>query len=182
MDEERHRKRADQLFGQIALKLGLVSQKQLDDALELQRYAKDHKPLGIILMELKIIGQAELEKIVEEQKMMVVAASSRAKAVREDNLFGKVGIRLNFFNEQQLHECLGIQEQLPKERFLRLGDIMVTRGYLTVEQVRKILDTQKGMVLLCPHCQTQYNIVMFTPGTSLQCYNCGSPLKIPVRG
>lgn len=181
MDPEKHRKKADSLFGQIAMKLGLVTQKQIDDALDLQRYAKTPKPLGVILMELKIIGEPELEKIIEAQKQMVVAAASRAKAVRQDNLFGKVAIRLKYCTDHQLHEALSIQEQLPKEKFMRLGDLMVMKGFLTVEQVRTILDAQKGMVLFCPHCDTQYNVVMFKPGSSLQCYRCGSPLKIPLQ-
>lgn len=182
MDEDKHRQKADSLFGQIALKLGVVTRKQLDDALELQRYAKDRKPLGVILLELKIIGQTELEKIIEAQKELVVQSHSRSKAVKEDNLFGKVAIRLSFCDEHQLHECVAMQEQLPKERFMRLGDIMVLKGYLTVDQVLRILDAQKGLILYCPHCKTQFNVVMLKPGSSLQCYNCGSALKIPVTG
>ena len=182
MDEDKHRQKADSLFGQIALKLGLVTKKQLDEALELQQYAKERKPLGVILMELKIIGQRELEKVIEAQKELVVQSHTRAKAVKEDNLFGKVAIRLAFCSEQQLHECLDAQEGLPKERFMRLGDIMVLKGHLTVDQVRRILDAQKGLILYCPACQTQFNVVMLKPGTSLQCYNCGSPLRIPTVG
>jgi hypothetical protein len=182
MDEDKHRAKADSLFGQIALKLGLITRKQLDDALELQKYAKERKPVGVILMELKIIGQAELEKIIEAQKELVVASHSRAKAVKEDNLFGKVAIRLGFSDETQLQECLKMQETLPKERFMRLGDIMVLKGYLSVEQVRSILDAQKGLILFCPHCKTQFNVVMLQPGATLQCYNCGSPLRIPTVG
>ncbi len=182
MEEDKHRQKADSLFGQIALKLGLVTRKQLDEALELQQYAKERKPLGVILIELKIIGQRELEMVIEAQKELVVQSHTRAKAVKEDNLFGKVAIRLSFCTEQHLHECLGVQEQLPKERFMRLGDILVLKGYLTVDQVRRILDAQKGLILYCPACQTQFNVVMLQPGTTLQCYNCGSALRIPVAG
>jgi len=64
---------------------------------------------------------------------------------------------------------------------MRLGDIMVIKGYLTVEQVKKITDTQKGLIVYCPQCDTQYNVVMFRPGASIQCYKCGSPLRIPAR-
>ena len=63
---------------------------------------------------------------------MLTDASNRQKAVREDNLFGKVAIRLGCCVEEQLQECLALQEQLPKERFMRLGDIMVIKGYLKI--------------------------------------------------
>jgi hypothetical protein len=179
--EEKHQKRADSLFGQIALRLSIITKKQLGEALELQRFARGHKPLGVLLMELKYVTPQDLEKIVKEQESLVQQASSRQKAVREDNLFGKVAIRLSFCTEDQLGECLALQEQLPKERFMRLGDILVIKGYLTVEQVKKISDTQKGLILYCSQCDTQYNVVMFRPGASIQCYRCGSALRIPAR-
>ncbi|HYE99471.1 MAG TPA: hypothetical protein VEJ18_11200 [Planctomycetota bacterium] len=179
--DDKHRKKADSLFGQIAMRLGIVTRDQLQEALELQRFAQGHKPLGVILMELKYVSTKDLERIVEAQKALLAEASVRQKAVREDNLFGKVAIRLGFCTEEQLAECLALQEQLPKDRFMRLGDILVIKGYLTVEQVRKVSETQKGLIVYCSQCDTQYNVVMFKPGASLQCYRCGSPLKIPTR-
>jgi len=179
--KEKSKKRADSLFGQIAMRLNIVSRQQLEEALELQRFAKSQKPLGVILMELKYVNEKDLERILEAQKALVAQQATRQKAVREDNLFGKVAIRLGFCTEEQVGECLSLQEQLPPDRFMRLGDIMVIKGYLSVEQVRKIIDTQRGLILYCPQCDTQYNVVMFRPGASLQCYRCGSPLRIPAR-
>jgi hypothetical protein len=179
--KEKSRNRADSLFGQIALRLGIVNKQQLQEALELQRFSKDTKPLGVLLMELRFVTEKDLERIIAAQKALLAEAANRQKAVREDNLFGKVAIRLGFCTEDQLQECLGLQEQLPKERFMRLGDILVIKGYLTVEQVKKVTDTQKGLIVYCGSCDTQYNVVMFRPGASLQCYRCGSALRIPTR-
>jgi hypothetical protein len=179
--QEKRRKKADSLFGQIATRLGIITRAQLQEALELQRYAKGHKPLGVLLMELKFVSEKDLERIIQAQQNIVAEAASRQKAVKEDNLFGKVAIRLGFCAEEQLVECLALQEQLPKERFMRLGDIMVIKGYLSVEQVKKVSETQKGLIVYCPQCDTQYNVVMFRPGASIQCYKCGSPLRIPAR-
>ncbi len=173
--------RADQLFGQIALKIGAITRQQLIEALEIQRFAKEHKPLGTLLQELKWISEKEVETILVEQRKVLDLAAARGKAIKEDNLFGKVALRLAFCTEGQLSECLALQEQLPHDRFMRLGDIMVIKGILTVEQVRKILETQKGLILYCPSCDTQYNLVLFRPGVSLQCYKCGSPLRVPKR-
>ena len=180
-NDDKRQKRADGLFGQIAVRLGILTKQQLQEALELQRFAVGHKPLGVLLMELNYVKEADLARIIEAQKEMLTDASVRQKAVREDNLFGKVAIRLSCCKEEHLQECLALQEQLPKERFMRLGDIMVIKGYLTVEQVKKITDTQKGLIVYCPQCDTQYNVVMFRPGASIQCYKCGSPLRIPAR-
>ena len=49
-DKEKHQKRADGLFGQIAVRLGILTKQQLQEVLELQRFARGHKPLGMMLM------------------------------------------------------------------------------------------------------------------------------------
>jgi hypothetical protein len=181
MTQPQKASKADQLFGQIALKIGVLTKAQLAEALELQRFARDHKPLGTMLIELKLLSPEQLDLILREQKRMLDEANSRVKAVREDNLFGKVALRLGFLNEKQLSECLALQDQLPHDRFMRLGDIMVIKGHLTVEQVRKVLETQQGLILYCPSCDTQYNLVLFKPGASIQCYKCGTGLRVPQR-
>lgn len=180
-DAEASRKKADGLFGQIAMKLRIVTHKQLEEALELQRFAKTHKPLGVILMDMRYVAQEDLDRIIAAQREVVDSAGKRQKEVREDNLFGKVAIRLEFCTEDQMAECLKLQEELPPDRFMRLGDILVIKGHLTVEQVRRVLETQKGLIVYCAQCDTQYNVVMFRPGSSLQCYKCGYPLKVPIR-
>lgn len=181
MDESSHRKKADQLFGQIALQLKIVTQRQLEQGLEFQRQTDAHKPLGLVMMQLGFVTQTDLDRIVEAQKELLAQRNGRAEATRKDSLFGKVAVRLGFVTQDQVSECLLFQEQLPKDRFMRLGDVMVLKGMLNVEQVRKIVDTQRGLVLYCPTCETQYNVVMFRPGASLQCYRCGCALRIPAR-
>ncbi len=181
MQEDKHRKRADALFGQIALRLNIVTRAQLDEALELQRFADGHRALGLILCDLKYVSDSDLQRILDAQKALLTQQAGREKALREDNLFGKVAIRLGYCTEEQVVECLALQEQLPPDRFMRLGDVMVIKGCLTVEQVKKTVDTQKGLIVYCPKCDTQFNVVMFRPGVSLQCYRCGTPLRIPLR-
>lgn len=181
MSGDKNLKKADQLFGQIARQLEIVTKEQLESALETQRNATEHKPLGIILMESGHVKEGDFERILQAQKAMAAAIDTRAKAVREDSLFGKVAVRLGFCTQEQVAVSLQLQEQLPRDRFMRLGDIMIIKGYLKAEHVKKIVDMQQGLVLYCPKCDTQYNVVMFRPGASLQCYRCGSALRIPTR-
>jgi len=180
MDADRGN-RADTLFGEIALRLGILTAQQLDEALEIQKSLPERRPLGMILMDRNYVTQPDLERILAAQRRMVDQVVLRAQAAKEDSLFGKVALRMNFCGEEQLRECLMIQEQLPAEHFMRLGDIMVIKGYLRVEQVQKVLEMQQGLILSCPSCKTSYNVVMFRPGASLQCYHCGSPLRVPLR-
>src|SRR5258708_7788747 len=63
--QEKSQKRADGLFGQIAVKLGILTKAQLQEVLELQRFARGHKPLGVLLMELNYVTQKDLEDLLE---------------------------------------------------------------------------------------------------------------------
>ena len=49
------------------------------------------------------------------------------------------------------------------------------------EQVHAVLDYQKTKIVVCPDCQTQYNVIMFTEGTDLKCYKCGAALHVPEK-
>lgn len=174
-------RRSDALFGQIALQLGLLSREQLREALNRQLQSDPHRPLGEILREFKLLRPEDLDRILATQKKLVSQAPAHLRTMKEDDLFGRIALRLHFCSEEQLQECLRIQDTLSKGRFLRLGDILTSKGYLTAAQVARILHIQKGLVLYCPACNTEYNVLMFKPGSSLQCYRCGSPMKVPRR-
>ena len=97
------------------------------------------------------------------------------------NLLGQIAFDAGFVTAAQLEECVDLQTKSKASAAAPLGLLLLERGYLTVEQVKKITDTQKGLIVYCPQCDTQYNVVMFRPGASIQCYKCGSPLRIPAR-
>ena len=177
----KRKKKADGLFGQIAIKLNIVTRAQLNEALELQRYAKEDKPLGVIIMDLGYVKKEDLERIIQAQKAMVAEVGNRQKKVREDALFGKVSIRLGFCTEDQLMDCVEYQEQLPPERFMRLGDILVIKGFLSIQQIKRVLDAQKGLIVYCSGCNTRFNTVMLTPGTSIPCHRCKARIRVPER-
>ncbi len=181
MDPAAHRQKADELFARLALQLGILDQKKIHSAMQLQSRQKPPKPLGQILMEMGAVTPADMDRILVAQRAMVQREAELSRNTRSDHLFGKVAIRLKYCTEDQLVGCLDEQDEQPKDQRMRLGDIMVKRGVLTAAQVRKILDTQRGLILYCPSCDTEYNTVMFKAGASLQCYKCGSPMRIPVR-
>jgi transcriptional regulator of NAD metabolism len=59
-------------FGEIAVEKGLVSEKELNNALDAQKeYAekhKIHKVIGAILTEKNVLTPADVKTILEEQK------------------------------------------------------------------------------------------------------------------
>ena len=57
------------------------------------------------------------------------------------SLFGSVAVRAGLCTREQVGECLGLQEQYREagKRVPRLGELLASRGYLSVEQVKAIL-------------------------------------------
>ncbi|MBI4577317.1 MAG: hypothetical protein HY722_13745 [Planctomycetes bacterium] len=55
--------------------------------------------------------------------------------------FGRIAVKNGLCTEAQVEECLGIQRGAAEHR--RIGEIFVERGYLSAEQVEKVLRAQK---------------------------------------
>ena len=173
--------KADILFGKIAINAGMVTSDQVEDCVRQQQEMTEKKPLGMILIDKGFITEEQLTKIIEIQRKNLQERAIHSREKRDDGLFGKLVMRFSFATEEQINECIRIQAKLETDLFLRLGEIMVKKGYLTNDQVRQILDFQRTKILTCPSCNTQYNVIMFTPGTKIRCYKCDSELAVPER-
>jgi hypothetical protein len=172
--------KADTLFGKIALEEGLLTEAQLRECLELQAYMDPPvPPLGVLLMRMGYIDDAKLHQIIDIQRQRLRDWEVSIRAKREDNLFGKVVIRMGLAREDQVRACLDVQDSLPPGDFRRLGDILVQKGVLTVEDIQRVLDFQAGLVLYCPGCDREYNMVLFNPGAKIICYQCGARIRVP---
>lgn len=173
--------KADILFGKIAINAGMVSSDNVEDCVRLQETMKEKKPLGMILIDKGFITEDQLTKIIEIQRKNLQERAIHSREKRDDGLFGKLVMRFAFATEEQINECIRVQAKLESDLFLRLGEIMVKKGYLTNDQVRQILEFQRTKILTCTSCNTQYNVIMFTPGTKIRCYKCDAELAVPER-
>ncbi len=173
--------KADVLFGKIAVSAGFVTEPQVEECVKYQEGLKDHKPLGMILLEKKMVTEEQLQVIIDIQRRNLQERAIHTREKRSDGMFGRIVLTLGFATSAQVHECVRIQAKVEEDVFLRLGEIMVKKGYLTVDQVQKVLDYQKMRILACPQCSTQYNVIMFTPGAKINCYKCASSLVVPDR-
>ncbi|MBI2192406.1 MAG: protein kinase [Planctomycetes bacterium] len=62
----------------------------------------------------------------------------------DPQLFGQLVVRNKLATPEQVEECIGIQRKLEEKGQLdRLGDIMVSKGYLTDNQLRLVLQAQQ---------------------------------------
>ncbi|RME84657.1 MAG: hypothetical protein D6785_05305, partial [Planctomycetota bacterium] len=99
---------------------------------------------------------------------------------KKDRSFGNFCIRLGFATKAQVLECIQEQKQLQqKGLYVRLGELMLERGLLTLPQVEKVLEYQKKTILTCTGCKAQYNVSNYSPGTKVKCRKCATVLVVP---
>lgn len=165
-------KKPENLFGTIALKLGLITEKQLQDGLEIQKFIKDPRPLGHVLQRMGILTAGAVDSVITYQSRELLTHDNPILDRKEDKLFGSVLIQLKFARKEQVTEALAIQKSLPKDQFKRIGEIMVERGLIRIQHVYEALRRQDVMTVFCPQCQTRYNAMMFNKGAELACYKC----------
>lgn len=130
-------------------------------------------------MRMGYIDDSKLQRIIDVQRQRLRDWEISVRAKREDNLFGKVVIRMGLAREEQVRACLDIQDSLQHGDFKRLGDILVDKGILTAEDIQRVLEFQAGLILYCPGCDREYNMVLFNPGAKIICYQCGARIRVP---
>ncbi len=173
--------KADILFGKIAVSSGYVTEGQVDECVKLQESQKEHRPLGMILLEKKYVTEAQLQVIIDIQRKNLQERAIHSREKRADGLFGRLVVQLGFATSTQVNEAVRVQAKVEEDIFLRLGEVLVKKGFCTVDQVQTVLEYQKLRIVACNHCQTQYNVIMFRPGASINCYKCGNALAVPER-
>jgi len=133
----------DLLFGRIAVKLGVVSRKDLNVALAAQD-SGESRQVGKILLDRGAMDQDGLLKVLKIQRHNLGARSAYADTARENQLFGRIALREGWVTERQLNESLRVQGRAEETTHLhqRIGEVMVRRKFLEKKQVQKILRMQ----------------------------------------
>ncbi|MFH0888057.1 MAG: hypothetical protein V1871_02465 [Planctomycetota bacterium] len=162
----------DLSLGEIAVKTRLLTQEQLTKCLEDQKNRVKWKSLGEIFVEKQYITDSQLQALVSLQKRNLQAKTNQSRRVKQENLFGRLAIRLGFASEKQVEESLGTQLMINEAHFLRLGEIMVKKEYITDDQLKKIIDFQNQRQVTCLGCGQKYNLILFNEGAKILCYNC----------
>ena len=133
----------DILFGQIALEKALVSQEQLDAALK-QQEGGDARQLGMILIETGHLDEDELDIVLEVQRERLARTANNSTSKLSDVLFGRLVVARKLATQGQVNECIREQASLESMgMFVRLGEILVKKGYLNEPQVEEVAAYQK---------------------------------------
>jgi len=182
VDNVKARAQTDILFGKVAVELGLIDPGVIQQAAELQENRYPDEPIGEVLIKEGLLTVENLKNILEAQigKFNELDPDSRLK--KEDFIFGRIVVKNKLAAEKQLNECLREQARLAYHgKFVRIGTILVEKGILGPELVRKVLAIQRKTILICEKCLSQYNISNYAPGKKYRCTKCSSILIIPER-
>jgi hypothetical protein len=165
------------LLGQIAFDVGYVTAAELEECLQIQSKAPAFAPIGLLLLEKGYLTLEELEELLRIQRQKFQSLSADPS---QGGLFGQIAVRRGWVTAVQLSECL--RDQAVSARAgssLRLGQILLGKGYLAVPQFLEILRLQKKEVAQCPRCHTFFDTSEATPGTPFGCTSCGNVVRSP---
>ncbi len=163
------------LIGRLAVERGLISEKELVQALEAQA-SGGAVPVGELLVQLNLIDRKQLSQLVALQRENLSAPSpyTEGKEVAAD-LLGKHAVEQGLITPGQLKETLreqGVMSQ--RGQPMRLGELLVDKGYLTFEQVEQLLGRQGKRLMRCKACGTQFNVHAEVKDAA--CNKCGGEL------
>lgn len=173
------RLREEILLGKIAIELGLLRKDALDKAIAIQEEKVPSPPLGEVLVENGFLKRTDLDVVLAAQRVRLQKKAEYSDARLENILFGRLVVHLGLVTEEQVNECLRIQAKVEDEVEVRLGEILVKKGYMSREAVRKLLSIQNKKILYCRKCFDQVNVVGYQSDQSYQCPHCGGPLETP---
>jgi len=98
---------------------------------------------------------------------------------RGDAFFGQIALRRGYVTPQVLSECIDAQQEqiLRSETPFRLGQLLLKRKALSLEQFLEILREQKRSVLSCPKCGSVYDLGNQAVEASVFCLRCEESLS-----
>lgn len=119
-------------IGELLVREGYVTFKQLEDALAEQARAKEYVPLGEVCVRLRFISRLELRQILRKYQKNIY--------------LGEIMVNVGLVTQEQIDEALEIQKVEGK----RLGKILVENGFVTEEHLVNTLSTQLGIPKIAP--------------------------------
>ncbi len=170
----------EHLFGRIAVACGYVSHEDVDRAVEVQKSAAEPRHLGYIMLDMGLLDAEQLMTVLAVQREHRARIERSQPAEQASATLGELAVGLGWATMQQVHEC--IEEQAKLERFklfFRLGEVMVSRGVLSIQQVQELLSRQQVTILGCPGCFSRFNVAAYDPKREELCPKCGTGLRIP---
>lgn len=133
---------SSRFFGQYLLEKGRITSQQLLDALECQKNITT--PIGTMALDRGLMTAEQIKQVLQHQ--------------RRNNLrFGEIAVAIGLLTQVQVNELLEDQEMTHR---VRLGEALVTKGYLTLETLeRELKDYNKESEQFASEVSTAFSTV-----------------------
>ena len=168
------------LFGQIAVTKKFITQEQLGECLKLQLEKSRQLSIGKILLKHGYIKPGQIEKVLDQQEENLrEAATYSPRKKLKDRFFGTLAVTMKYATLPQVVESLQEQQRLERMNVhIRLGEVFVSKGYMTVDEVRNVLEKQKKRPPACVRCGRPANVLADISGGLFYCRDCADELNI----
>lgn len=143
-------------IGKLAVEQDVISEEQLQRALSLYDRFREQGitvRLGELFMSLGYLEQSELEDLLQLQKVLrneedvkqlMGLSRDEEKERSEERYLGNLALENELLTQEQLAECLDIQENLKQFNIhRRIGEIMKEKGYVSEDDLQHLLEIQQ---------------------------------------
>jgi hypothetical protein len=165
----------DLLFGRIALNRKFCTQAQLDECVAIQARSRDRLAIGHILKSEGYITEDQHSEVLSIQRKNMMAVDPVQKLSKETILLGKLAVRERYMSERDVNLCLRLQAKEGEKR--SIGEVMVEQGYLTPEQLKRLLAKQHKKIMSCPTCKLSFTVLTISKSKVIPCPRCKGPLR-----
>jgi serine/threonine protein kinase len=179
--------RANLRLGKLALARGLITSEQLREVLseqnEPEHRGRNHpRPLGILLIERKVIAEEQLVELLEELSALALEESAPR---REDKLLSRILRARGLARPEHVEECLKIQADAIEDcagPLPRLGELLIIEGHASEEAVQTAMAIQSEMTFHCKKCARDSRFAELDSTKPYCCPSCQGALdpRIPM--
>ena len=165
------------LFGRIARSLGLVTPEQVQGIVDAQIKDQADKKIGQLMEDAGLLTAQQVETILRLQHQNLTRPHPNLSSTVGEALMGHLAVKHGYITEEQLHECVALQSMHGEDdKYVRLGQVLLEKGYMTLQDIVMVLKMQKKRMASCPGCGGRFTLPDILAGSAV-CPNCGAPLK-----
>ncbi len=181
----------DRLLGMLAVEKRFIVEKQLKECMNIIELFETDKTLKEILLRKKYLTKAQIQRL-ESELFPDEPAEEDSSSVPRQPSFGELALEKNMIDQSQLDKALEEQQKYISRGIRpQIGQVMFKIGFLTLPQVKKVLEAQLKKILVCKMCNIQKIVFNYSPTLIYQCERCGldlieeevkkEPVQIPVQ-
>jgi tetratricopeptide (TPR) repeat protein/tRNA A-37 threonylcarbamoyl transferase component Bud32 len=165
---------AELQLARLAVERGLLTAEQLEAALA-ELKTSPGLSLPAVLVRRGPLKAQDVDALQDELKRRAAPGAEISDPKLEDALLGRLLIRQGLLKEAQLYDCLREAADAGAGAPMRLGEILVRKGYLGGEAAAKPAPRKSGLV--CRACGAHFTASAVEAGKTLACKQCGAPLE-----